>query len=164
MLRKPFVRMTILPALQNGCPVFSGPMLRRAAILTADRHLENGFPYGQSSLDNEVISPLEHIKWVSMHSNGETVFAGRCFHSTAISGERIIVVVQGTTVHMLMDFWLTNRCALGSWHQQTNWRPRKIVDFAQVPVLKTPLLLLRTAANSLLIQLDIHSSENQNEH
>ena len=72
LLHEQFVRKKmIFPVLQNDCPVFSGPMLRRAAILTADRHSENGFLYGRSLLDDEVISQLEHIKWVSMHFNGE---------------------------------------------------------------------------------------------
>ena len=55
-------------------------------------------PYGQSSLDNEVISPLEHIKWVLMHSNGELFFAWRRFRLTAISEKWIIIVMRGTTV------------------------------------------------------------------
>ena len=59
---------------------------------------ESGCPYGGSSQDGELFSPLERIERFSMHFNGLFYFALQHFRSTAILLERINVVKQGTTV------------------------------------------------------------------
>ena len=59
-----------------------GTKLRKTAIYTADQRFTKQLSYGRSSLDNDDSSPdnddsspLERIKQVSMHSNGEMLFA-----------------------------------------------------------------------------------------
>ena len=66
---------------------------------------ENGRPYGGSSLDGELFSPLERIEWFSMHFNGLFNFALQRFRSTAISLERINVIKRDTIVPGLFQRW-----------------------------------------------------------
>ena len=87
VLREPFVcKTTMFSGSAKWLPCVSRPMLRKAAILTADRHSENGFPYGRSLLDNEVISPLGFnafqwencFRWTKFSLNSD--FRGTNYH------------------------------------------------------------------------------------
>ena len=88
----------IATGFQNGPPLFS----RTDSSLY---RYQKWPPYGGSSLDEQVFSPLERTEQFSMRFNGVFNFVWQCFLSTAISLEWINVVKRSTTVHST-DGWI----------------------------------------------------------